>query len=178
MFDLILTADANLAGQLLQRTANTSRVQQIVQLSLAPVFLLAAIGAIMNVMTTRLIWIANRIEEIERAVERGKAGRAAEELPVLEERRIYCQRSVIFSTAAGLAICVVVTLLFVSAFIRPQLGTLTAVVWIVTMTLLMISLVLFLLETRLASASARQRRVQSREILRKKAEKEAGDPGP
>ena len=41
------------------------RVQQVVQLSLAPAFLLAGIGAVMNVMTNRLIWVANKIEELE-----------------------------------------------------------------------------------------------------------------
>lgn len=175
MFEFFLAADATIAGELLQRTANTSRVQAIVQLSLAPVFLLAAIGAIMNVMTTRLIWIATRIEKIERAFERGEAGRQIEELPVLKERRVYCQRAVMFSTASGLAICVVVALLFISAFIPPQIGTLTAVVWIATMALLMISLGLFLLETRLATGSARQRRIQSQRILRKQAEKVRDD---
>ena len=64
-----------------------------------------------------------------------------------------------------------VALLFVSAFIRPQIGTLTAVAWITTMALLMIGLVLFLLETRLASGNAYKRRLQSAEILRKRAER-------
>ena len=171
MFDLLLAADPSLAGELLERTASTSRVQQIVQLSLAPVFLLAAIGAVMNVMTSRLIWIATRIEDIERVLDSGEGGRLGEEIPVLQQRRVYAQRAVMFSTASALTICVVVALLFVSAFIRPQIGTVTAVAWIVTMGLLMVGLVLFLLETRLATGSAHERRRQSRAILRKKAEK-------
>ena len=170
MLDLLLAADPSLAGELLERTASTSRVQQIVQLSLAPVFLLAAIGAV-NVMTSRLIWIATRIEDIERVLDSGEGGRLGEEIPVLQQRRVYAQRAVMFSTASALTICVVVALLFVSAFIRPQIGTVTAVAWIVTMGLLMVGLVLFLLETRLASGSAHERRRQSRAILRKKAEK-------
>lgn len=169
MYEFLLAADGNFAGALIERTSSTSRVQHIVQLSLAPVFLLAAIGAIMNVMTSRLIWIANRIEEIEHALEAGDAGRLGEELPVLQQRRVYAQRAVMFSTASALTICIVVALLFVSAFIRPQIGTLTAVSWIVTMGLLMAGLVLFLLETRLASGSAHERRRQSRKILRRKA---------
>lgn len=184
MFEFLLTTDTAIAGDLiqrettiasdlLQRTASTTRVQHIVQLSLAPVFLLAAIGAMMNVMNSRLIWIATRIEKIERALDTGDGGRLGEEMPVLQERRVYAQRAVMFSTASALTICVVVGLLFVSAFIRPQIGTLTAAAWIVTMGLLMVSLVLFLLETRLASGSAQKRRTQSREILRKRAEKNA-----
>ena len=172
MFDILLPAvDTTIAGDLLERTASTTRVQHIVQLSLAPVFLLAAIGAMMNVMTSRLIWIATRIENIERALDAGKAGRLGEEMPVLQQRRVYAQRAVMFSTASALTICVVVALLFISAFIRPQIGTLTAVAWILTMALLMVGLMLFLLETRLASGSAHKRRLQSREILRRRAER-------
>ena len=37
---------ASLASDLITRTSETARVQQMVQLSLAPVFLLAAIGAV------------------------------------------------------------------------------------------------------------------------------------
>ena len=52
------------AFDLIERTSSTLRVQQVVQLSLAPAFLLAGIGAVMNVMTNRLIWVANKIERI------------------------------------------------------------------------------------------------------------------
>ena len=37
------------AIELIERTSSTLRVQQVVQLSLAPAFLLAGIGAVMNV---------------------------------------------------------------------------------------------------------------------------------
>ena len=45
------------AFDLIERTSSTLRVQQVVQLSLAPAFLLAGIGAGMNVMTLSLIHI-------------------------------------------------------------------------------------------------------------------------
>ncbi|KPM23416.1 GTP-binding protein [Citromicrobium sp. RCC1885] len=151
------------------------RVQQVLQLSLTPVFLLAAIGAVMNTMTQRLIWIATRIEAIEEAAELGEAGRRPEELPILERRRVYAQGAVMFCTASALAICIVIGLLFVSAFIETQIGTLTAVAWITTMGLMVAGLVLFLLETRLATGSAKDRRRRSREIMRRKAERVAED---
>ncbi len=94
-------------------------MQQIVQLSLAPAFLLAGIGAIMNVMTNRLIWVANRIERITQMDEEGRAGTLVGDLPSLEKRRKYAQGAVMFSTLAALTISVVIALLFVSAFIRP-----------------------------------------------------------
>lgn len=162
--DLLILAGGDFASDLVDRTSNTMRVQQVLQLSLTPVFLLAAIGAVMNTMTQRLIWIANRIEAIEDLTETGDAGRKPEELPILERRRIYAQGAVMFSTASALAICIVIALLFVSAFIETQIGTLTAIAWITTMGLMVAGLVLFLLETRLATGSARDRRRQSRKL--------------
>lgn len=142
---------------LIERTSSSFRVQHVVQLSLAPAFLLAAIGAVMNVMTNRLIWVANRIERISLLDEEDRAGSAADDLPALEKRRVYAQAAVMFSTASALTISLVIALLFVSAFVSPQLGTLVALAWIVTMALLAVGLGFFLLETRTAARRNRER---------------------
>lgn len=143
--------------ELIERTSSTARVQHVVQLSLAPAFLLAGIGAVMNVMTNRLIWVANKIERIMAADEEGRAGTLLEELPALEKRRVLAQRAVMLSTAAALTISIVIVLLFVSAFVRAPLGTLVAFAWIVTMGLLVAGLGSFLLETRTAARRNRER---------------------
>ena len=172
LLDLLSSAD--LAGELLERTSSTARVQRIVQLSLAPAFLLAGIGAIMNVMTNRLIWVANRIERITQMDEERRAGTLVADLPSLEKRRNYAQGAVMFSTLAALTISVVIALLFVSAFIRPQIGTLTAVAWIVTMLFLVIGLALFALETRTAAHRNHERLKEAKARRRmERAESEA-----
>ncbi|WP_128891927.1 DUF2721 domain-containing protein [Erythrobacter sp. HKB08] len=160
----------SIAGDLINRTSSTIRVQEIVQLSLAPVFLLAAIGAMLNVMNARLTWLIDRVEFIERRTEKGLGGREGEELPALRQRQHYAQLAVTLSTGAALTICTVVALLFVSAFIRPQIGTVVAIAWILTMVQLFGALALFLLETRLATATARERRKRSRKIVQREAE--------
>ncbi|QYU69442.1 DUF2721 domain-containing protein [Leptolyngbya sp. 15MV] len=157
MLDLLVESP-NLASELVARTSSTARVQEIVRLSLAPAFLLAAIGAIMNVMVSRLIWVAGRIEKIELRIEDGKAGREKAELPTLRRRRVLAQRAVMFSTAAAVTISIVIALLFISAFIIPQIGTVTAIAWISTMLFLIIGLAHFLLETHLAARAASERR--------------------
>ncbi|GAA5061465.1 hypothetical protein GCM10023208_30830 [Erythrobacter westpacificensis] len=162
----------SITGELIERTSSTVRVQEIVQLSLAPVFLLAAIGAMLNVMNQRLSWLFDRIEFIERQDEMGEAGREVEELPGLIQRQSYAQMAVNLSTSAALTICVVVAVLFISAFIEPRIGTLVAVLWVATMVQLSAALLLFFRETNLARATARERRQRSREILARKREKE------
>ena len=151
----LMAAGGNLATDLLERTASTLRVQEIVRLSLAPAFLLAGIGAIMNVMMSRLIWVAERIERLE-ARSKGKDNpQTARELDWLRHRRKLAQRAVMLSTSAALTIAVVIALLFVSAFIKPQIGTVTALAWILTMVLLFSGLVNFARETMVAAKGHR-----------------------
>lgn len=150
-----LVQGGSLASDLVARTSNTLVVQEIVRLSLSPAFLLAAIGAVMNVMMARVIWVADRIERLEARIAAGEALERRRELRVLHRRRRLAQRAVMLSTAAALTICVVIALLFVSAFITPQIGTLTALAWIATMALLIGGLVLFVAETLVAARGHR-----------------------
>ena len=157
LFDLLVS----LPGlDLIERTSSSLRVQNVVQLSMAPAFLLAGIGAVMNVMTNRLIWVANKIERILAADELGEAGELVKELPALEKRRVLAQRAVMLSTAAAFTISIVIMLLFVSAFVRTPLGTLVAFSWLVTMALLMAGLAAFLLETRTAARRNHERMIE------------------
>lgn len=151
------------AIDLIERTSSSMRVQQVVQLSLAPAFLLAGIGAVMNVMTNRLIWVANKIERILEAGEEGDIKAMRAELPALEQRRIYAQRAVMFSTASALAISVVIVLLFFSAFVHAALGTLVAIAWVICMGLLVAGLGSFLIETRTAARRNRERMRERRD---------------
>ena len=143
--------------ELLERTSSSIRVQNVVQLSMAPAFLLAGIGAVMNVMTNRLIWVANKIEKILKVSDGDEGSELLVELPALEKRRVHAQRAVMLSTASAFTISIVIMLLFVSAFVRAQLGTLVAFTWVLTMGLLMAGLASFLLETRVAAKRNRER---------------------
>lgn len=154
LLDLLSAAAAAqtpFAAEILERTASTPRVQQVVQLSLAPAFLLSGIGAIMNVIMSRMIWIAKRVENIEDKMEEHRTPKQARELGWLMRRRKLMQGAIMFSTAAAVMISAVIMLLFVSAYILAQIGTLIAAMWVLTMLLLVTGLGFFLLETRLAA---------------------------
>jgi hypothetical protein len=142
------------AFEILERTASTPRVQQVVQLSLAPAFLLSGIGAIMNVIMSRMIWIAKRVETIEDKMEDDRTLKQVRELGWLMRRRKLMQGAIMFSTASAVIISAVIMLLFISAYITAQIGTLIAFLWVLTMALLVTGLAFFLLETRLAAIGA------------------------
>ena len=69
-------------------------------------------------------------------------------------RRKLMQGAIMFSTAAAVMISAVIMLLFVSAYITSQIGTLIAAMWVLTMLLLVTGLGFFLFETRLAAIGA------------------------
>lgn len=164
----ILSSGASLAGDLLARTASTARVQHMVQLSLTPAFLLAAVGAFLNVMNQRLIWIVDRVHLLEKRDDADIHDGEVEELPVLRRRRRYAHWAVNLSTGAGLLICIVVSTTFVSAFVRPPLGTFVALLWIAVMVLVFGALLSFLFETQLATKSSRDTRLLSRKLVERK----------
>lgn len=155
LLDLLAAAvQSPFAFEILERTASTPRVQQVVQLSLAPAFLLSGIGAIMNVIMSRMIWIAQRIEKIEDASEGQRTDRQERELGWLMRRRRLMQGAIMFSTASAVIISAVIGLLFISAYITAQIGTLIAFLWVLTMALLVTGLAFFLRETRIAARGA------------------------
>jgi hypothetical protein len=61
------------------------------------------------------------------------------------------QGAILFSTAEAVMISLVIGLLFISAYITAQIGTVIATLWTLTMLLLVTGLGFFLLETRLAA---------------------------
>jgi len=157
IFDLLAAATevrVPFALEIFERTASTPRVQQVVQLSLAPAFLLSGIGAVMNVIMSRMIWIAQRVEKIEDKLEEQRTARQLRELDWLLRRRKLAQGAILFSTASAVMISLVIGMLFVSAYITAQIGTVIAGLWVLTMTLLVVGLAFFLLETRLAAQGA------------------------
>lgn len=155
MIEILASADPGVVHEILSRTSSTPKVQQIVSLSLAPAFLLSGIGAIMNVMMARMIWIAGRIDKIDDRIVDGRHDPADPERPWLIRRRRQMQWAVMFSTGSAATISVVIALLFLSAYVETRLGTVIVVAWLLTMLLLIVGLGFFFRETRLAARGPR-----------------------
>lgn len=146
-----------LASELLERTSDTPRVLRAVQLSLAPAFLLVGIGSIMNVIMTRVIWIAGRIERLCEVAEESHTDTQVRELAWLRRRRVLARTAIKYSTGAAVVISVVIALLFVSAYVETKLGSFVAFLWVLTVGLLITGLVNFLRETLMAAEGPREK---------------------
>lgn len=151
-----------LASAVLEQAASTSQVREAVELSLAPAFLLVGIGSLLNVMMTRLVWLANRIERlcVNSSVPAPKhLSRLPFEVEIewLSKRRRLVRIAVKFSTGAAVVISLVIALLFVSAFIDANIGVLVTGLWVFTIGLLITGLGCFLREALMAADSPREK---------------------
>ena len=130
-----------------------SNMARTIQLAVAPVFLLAGIGAFMNVIAGRLARVVDRartLEEAHPSTQADERRRQVDELRTLEARMSLASRSIYLCTASGLSVCLLVMTLFVGELFRFNLGDAIAVLFVVAVALLAGGMVLFLRETRIA----------------------------
>jgi hypothetical protein len=129
-----------------------------VQLSVAPVFLLSGIGAMLAVMTNRLSRIIDRIRFIEtRLVEATPAEQPElqRELAALALRVRLNNRAITLCTITALFVCAVVAALFVGAFFGVPASSAVAGLFVGGMTTFFAGLVYFLREIFVATSSFR-----------------------
>jgi hypothetical protein len=138
--------------------APVSAIAHLIQLAVAPVFLLAGIGSILNVLAHRLARVVDRSRTLEDAyVEADEAGRTQmrTELYLLDRRMAVVNAAISCCTASALFVCVVVAILFVADLADFKFGQPVALLFILAMLLLIAGLILFLWEVRLAMRSLR-----------------------
>ena len=142
-------------------TTPVSTIAHLIQLAIAPVFLLAGIGAILNVLAQRLARVVDRARALEadfNGFNEDQRARAQTELVLLDRRMHVVNHALSACTASALFVCLVVALLFVADLASYRFGTPVAVLFILAMLFLIVGLILFLWEVRLAMNAIRIRR--------------------
>ena len=132
---------------------------QTIQLAIAPVFLLTAIGAFLSAITTRLGRVIDRARMLESVEPRDDQERTliTNELAVLDRRMLLANRAVGLSVASALTICSLITVLFISAVSPLHPDQLVPILFILALLLLMASLFAFSLEVRISIRTVRVR---------------------
>lgn len=134
--------------------ADVSTIAHTIQLAVAPVFLLAGIGGILNVVAGRLARVVNRFRSLEVDVETATEEvrhREIRELAVLDRRIRLCQLSIVLCTTSALLISVVVIVLFVAALVAMNFAVAVSLLFIAAMTSLTLGLLLFLSEVTVST---------------------------
>lgn len=135
--------------------APVNTVPAAIQLAIAPVFLLASIGAILSMLTIRLGRVIDRARLVERQVSQASADdhreRLQAETVALWRRIKIINWAIRLAVGSALLICVVIICLFIGAFAAVELGTLLATLFILSMLLLVLALLCLLLETSIST---------------------------
>jgi hypothetical protein len=134
-------------------------IAHLIQVALTPIFLISAIGVILNVLTSRLARIVDRARTLEdRLLLEPHAPSARDghlKLAVLERRAGYINTAITCIILSALFIALVVVMLFVNAFLRWDLSGFIACMFILSMLALAAALLAFLIEVRIATRSLR-----------------------
>lgn len=133
-------------------------IAQTIQLALAPVFVLVAIGNIMNILTTRLGRIVDRSRHLQKL--HAETSGPAHDVVVVEMRHVdrriqLIGHALLILVLSGIAIGVTVGILFLGEVAGREFRMATGISFFVAIALLMLALVYLLLETRLVSRTLR-----------------------
>jgi hypothetical protein len=140
-------------------------IAQAIQLAVAPVFLLTAIGTFLNVIATRLGRVVDRARHLEAGMAEYSPHRqriALDDLAVLARRMKAANWAIALCTSAALLVCLVVGLLFIGE-LAPIPFTLIALLFIGATALLLAGLLMFFREVQIALSTVR---VRAEEMVR------------
>jgi hypothetical protein len=144
-----------------------SDITQVIQLAVAPVFLLTAIGTLITALNNRLGRVIDRRRVLQERLPGGTAHPARSsnahvrdnattqvhaELRRLARRARLIYFSILAAVTSALLVCLVVASAFVGALLTVELARLVAVLFILAMGALIVCLGLFLREVYLAVA--------------------------
>ena len=133
-------------------------VARVIQLSVAPVFLLTALGTLLGVFSTRLGRIVDRTRILLDRIHSAPAGPAAElekELQLLKLRRKLVNTAITFAIAAALLVCVLIATAFVGSMLHWDFSHPVAALFIAVMVVFIGALLSFLTEVLVAVGNVR-----------------------
>ena len=135
-------------------------VARVIQLAVAPVFLLAGIAGLLGVLSTRLARIVDRARVIERRVPQAKREEQRtllrRETTVLWRRIGLINWAIRLCIGGALAVCLVIMALFVGALVAVNIAVLVAVLFVLAMILIIAGLLFLLGEVRLSTRQMRE----------------------
>ena len=133
-------------------------VSRVIELAVAPVFLLTAVGTILGVLSTRLARIVDRARVLVDRLPRAEAQMQEAirvELHLLIRRRKLVNLAITFGTITALLVCILIASAFVSATLQFNASMFVAALFVLAMFSFIGALLSFLREIVLAASSTR-----------------------
>jgi len=136
----------------MQSAADVTTVAHVIQLAVAPVFLLTGVGAILAVITNRLARIVDRSRVLSNSSDQNQSAQK-EEMAMLARRARWVHWAVSLCTMSALFICIVIAALFVGSEIGMDPSSAVSLLFISAMLTLIFGLLCFLREIFLATGN-------------------------
>ena len=132
-------------------------IAHVIQLAVAPVFLLLGIGAMLAVMTNRLARVVDRARVLEHQVPAvpAEADAIRAQLTTLSRRATLVSRAITLCTITALLVSAVIAILFLGSFTRLDASVPVALLFVAAMAAFFAGLLYFLREILLATANLR-----------------------
>ncbi|MEN9933043.1 MAG: hypothetical protein RIS17_1616 [Pseudomonadota bacterium] len=133
-------------------------IAQTIQLALAPVFVLVAVGNILNLLSSRLGRVVDRsrkLQERHLQVEGRDRDEVVAEIRMIDRRIFLITRAIRLMVTSGLFVGTTVAVLFLEELVKLNLQRLAAATFLIAVGLLMWALVLFLRETQVSAQQLR-----------------------
>jgi NADH:ubiquinone oxidoreductase subunit 3 (subunit A) len=130
----------------------------VIQLAVAPVFMLTAVGTIIAALNIRLGRAVDRRRDLEERLSRMSADEAPfarEELAVIARRIRFVYLAILFAVVSGLFICLLIAGAFLGAFVRTDLSYTLGAMFVFAVLALVCGLLFFLREIFLAVSTPR-----------------------
>lgn len=135
--------------------SSITALAEIIQIAVAPVFLLAGIAGFLNVMSGRLGRIVDRGRVLENKIISLAEGElknfTKSEYETLRHRSKLINWSIAMCTTSGLMVCIVVVSLFIGDYWDLNITFLIISLFVLAMIWLVLALLLFLFEVQLAT---------------------------
>jgi hypothetical protein len=142
----------------MQADSQVATIGHVIQLAVAPVFLLTGVSGLLAVLTNRLSRIIDRGRILEERLPSAAGSIEAAmhtELGLLSQRARLINHAVSLCTTCALLICAVIVALFVGAFLSSDVSVVIGLTFIGAMLALFVALVTFLREIFLATRHLR-----------------------
>ncbi len=140
----------------MQAEPDIAGLAHVIQLAIAPVFLLTGVGSLLGVMAHRLGRIIDRARFVENSwglLNETQCNDARLEFSGLTKRATLTSQAINFCAFAALLVCVLIAALFVDAFIGVSLKWLVGALFVLAMCSLSGGIICFLREVHIAMRS-------------------------
>jgi len=134
---------------------NITTVAHVIQLAVAPVFLLTGIGAILSVLISRLGRIVDR-SRVLREQHHVHLPASQSERRILAVRAFWVHWAIVSCTVSALLVSVVIVLLFLASEVRFDPSHAVSPIFILAMLSLIVGLIFFLREIYLSTHTIEQ----------------------